>query len=76
MEHIYFEAQLFIKISNFIEISNIDILINLCLATSLHLDVFLAAVVLHSHSCNSSQSLSGGITKEYCCHMCKLFDAV
>ena len=35
MEHIYFEVQLCIKISIFKEILNIDILIILCLATSL-----------------------------------------
>ena len=35
MEHIYFEAQLCINISNFKGNSNIDILINLCLGTSL-----------------------------------------
>ena len=35
MEHIYTEAQLCINISKSKEISNIDILINLCLATSL-----------------------------------------
>ena len=36
MEHIYFEVQLCINISNFREISNIDILIILALGTSLH----------------------------------------
>ena len=35
MEHIYFEAQLCINISNFKDISNIDILIILPLGTSL-----------------------------------------
>ena len=35
MEHMYFQAQLFINISNFFEIPNIYILINLCLGTSL-----------------------------------------
>ena len=35
MEYIYFEAQLCIKISNFKGISNIDIVINLCLGASL-----------------------------------------
>ena len=35
MEHIFFEVQLCIKISIFKEISNIDILIILCLLTSL-----------------------------------------
>ena len=35
MEHLYFEAQLCINISKFKEISNIDILINLCLGTSI-----------------------------------------
>ena len=34
MEHMYFEVQLYINISNFKEISNIDILINLCLGTT------------------------------------------
>ena len=36
MEHIFFEVQLCIKISIFKEISNIDILIILCLPTGLH----------------------------------------
>ena len=36
MEHIYFEAQLCINISNFNDNSNIDILIILALGTSLH----------------------------------------
>ena len=35
MEHIFFEVQLCIKISIFKEISNIDILIILCLGTGL-----------------------------------------
>ena len=35
MEHIFFEVQLCIKISIFKEISNIDILIILCLLTGL-----------------------------------------
>ena len=35
MEQIYFEAQLCINISNLKENSNADILINLCLGTSL-----------------------------------------
>ena len=37
MEQIFFEVQLCIKISIFKEISNIDILIILCLGTSLQL---------------------------------------
>ena len=36
MEHIFFEVQLCIKISIFKEISNIDILIILCLLTGLY----------------------------------------
>ena len=35
MEHMYFESQLCINISNFKDMSNIDILINLCLGASL-----------------------------------------
>ena len=37
MEHMYFEAQLWIDISNFKEISNIRILIILALGTNLHI---------------------------------------
>ena len=44
MEHIYFNAQLCINISNFKGISNIDILINLCLGTSLRLIALLLAI--------------------------------
>ena len=35
MEHIYIEARLSINVSNFKDISNIHILVNLCLGTSL-----------------------------------------
>ena len=34
MKHIYFMARLCINLSNFKDISNIDILINLCLGTT------------------------------------------
>ena len=37
MEHIFFEVQLCIKISNFKEKHVFDILINLCLLTGLHI---------------------------------------
>ena len=48
MEHIYFEVQLCINISNPKEISNIDILINLCLATNP--EIGLLNLFIHSET--------------------------